>query len=397
MNNSSVYFGNPGYFDVTAMLTFGLSAKADDSAIGFFGTGFKYAVAIILRELGSIKITTKNEAGEVEAYSFISRKKTVRGSDFDVVYLVNHKDNTEREAGFTTRLGINWEGWMAFRELYCNCVDEGGSVSTQYADYDTMIQVQCSAISEAMANKNQYILQGDPDYTHHEADVYDRPASFVYYKGIAIAQIRSALTYNIKSFIELTEDRTVKHEIYVRFAIQKALQSCDVPRLIRKAVSPGDHYESKVGFDKDWMVSDTFQNECRAMLKTQTGVCESARELLKHLTENKQDFTEFELSPVQRKAYDRAVRFLSGIDVPVEQYPIRFVEGLGEGVMGRALDDNIYISPIALQMGVKQLASTLMEEWVHVKTGAKDFDRTMQSWLFDKILSIGESISGEPL
>jgi hypothetical protein len=29
--------------------------------------------------------------------------------------------------------------------------------------------------------------------------------------------------------------------------------------------------------------------------------------------------------------------------------------------------------------------------------GCEDFDRTMQTWLFDKILSIGEELNGKPL
>jgi len=43
------------------------------------------------------------------------------------------------------------------------------------------------------------------------------------------------------------------------------------------------------------------------------------------------------------------------------------------------------------------VASTLLEEWVHNYHRCADFDRNMQSWLFDKILSIGEEINGEPL
>lgn len=394
---NKVYFQNPGHFDVAAMLTFGLSAKANDNAIGFFGTGFKYAVAIILRELGSIKITTKNDDGDIELYSFVARRKLVRGSEFDIVYLVDHSDGSEREAGFTTRLGINWEPWMAFRELYCNCIDEGGQASASYASADTVIEVDCSAISEAMANRDKYILSGTADYSCDYADVYDRKGEYVYYKGIAICQVASAMTYNIKQRIELTEDRTVRYEHQIRFNVQKALQGCDSPALIRKAVTPGEHYEATIGFDHDWYTSDTFKNECLAMLKTQTGICEGARELLKKLTFSAQEFEQFDLTAVQEKAYSRAVRFLAGIDVPVEQYPVKFVDGLGHGVMGRALNGVIYVSPLALQMGVKQLASTLMEEWVHIKTGAADFDRTMQNWLFDKILSIGESVSGEPL
>lgn len=56
---SKLYFLNNGEFDVSAMLTFGVSAKESDNPIGQFGTGFKYAIAIILRLGGSISVATR--------------------------------------------------------------------------------------------------------------------------------------------------------------------------------------------------------------------------------------------------------------------------------------------------------------------------------------------------
>lgn len=94
---------------------------------------------------------------------------------------------------------------------------------------------------------------------------------------------------------------------------------------------------------------------------------------------------------------ERAKRFLFKIDIDIDRYPVRTVTGLGDDVMGRALDGVIYLSEIPFNMGTKQVASTLLEEWVHNKHGCKDFDRQMQSWLFDKILSLAELINGEPV
>jgi len=103
------------------------------------------------------------------------------------------------------------------------------------------------------------------------------------------------------------------------------------------------------------------------------------------------------LTPVQRNMLDKAISHLAKIDVNVNMFPVKTVTGLGDGVMGRALDGVIYLSELPFQMGTKQLASTLMEEWVHNKLGCADFDQKMQNWLFDKILSLSEDINGEPI
>ena len=112
---SKLYFCNSGEFNPTAMLTFGVSAKEKENSIGKFGTGFKYAVAVILREGGSIKVKSFDKE-----YIFTTKKETIRGKEFDVVYM------NDQNAGFTTHFGTNWEPWMAFRELYCNMLDEEG-------------------------------------------------------------------------------------------------------------------------------------------------------------------------------------------------------------------------------------------------------------------------------
>jgi hypothetical protein len=44
-----VVFENPGEIDAAAIRTFGVSVKEGENPIGFFGTGLKYAIAILLR------------------------------------------------------------------------------------------------------------------------------------------------------------------------------------------------------------------------------------------------------------------------------------------------------------------------------------------------------------
>jgi hypothetical protein len=112
-----VIFENDGEIDAAAIRTFGVSVKQGDNPIGFFGTGLKYALAILLRTGHSVAI----QSG-LEKHRFALKDVTIRGETFQVVTM------NRRELGFTTQVGKTWELWMAYRELYCNCKDEGGSV-----------------------------------------------------------------------------------------------------------------------------------------------------------------------------------------------------------------------------------------------------------------------------
>jgi hypothetical protein len=386
---ATIYFGNPGKFDVRAMLTFGVSAKESDNAIGYFGTGFKYAVAIILRLGGSIKVRTENETHE-----FTSSRETIRGKDFDIVK-VNAQD-----AGFTTRLGINWEPWQAFRELWCNCKDEGGAFGLDPIDMDTVIEVRCNEIERAYNQRSLYFLEGDPAAVHHECDIYDKPSHFAFYRGIAVMNLgkHALYSYNIKANMELTEDRTVRHGFYVGHYIKRAMQSVESRSMLRRVLTADrEVYEAGIQYDPDYHTSDEFVEVVRTLLKTGNQCSEAARNAVKKKDELAGNWPEHELTRVQSKMLERACHLLQRIGVDTDLYPLKIVNGLGDGVMGRALEGTMYLSPLPFNMGAKQVASTILEEWVHTKTGCSDFDRAMQSWLFDKILSLAEEITGEPV
>lgn len=387
---SKVYFMNNGDFDVRAMLTFGVSAKDNNEAIGFFGTGFKYAVAIILRLGGSIKITTKS--GEFE---FTSKVEQIRGKEFGMVH-INDKD-----AGFTTHIGINWKPWMAFRELYCNAKDEHGEISDKVnTSFETIIEVDCEEIYKAYLERDKYFINTPIKESTRDVDIHERgDSNYIYYKGVAVVETcyDAAYSYNIKSPITPTEDRTVRYDFQVYGILRKSFQSLSNIKVIRDIVKNGKTFENYIGFDSTCKTTEEFIATCRQLLVTDLGVCDAAVKLLKELDDKNGDWPEFYLTKVQLQMLNKSKAFLEDMNIDVNLFPIKTVTGLGTGVLGRALDGVIYISDLAFQMGTKQLTSTLLEEWVHNKTGAEDFDRTMQNWLFDKILSIGEEINGEPL
>jgi hypothetical protein len=91
-----VVFRNRGLIDVRAITTFGVSAKdpCNSNPIGYFGTGLKYAIAVLLRN--DIPITIHSG---LDTYAFEARRDVIRSKTFDMVYM------NDSPIGFTTDLG----------------------------------------------------------------------------------------------------------------------------------------------------------------------------------------------------------------------------------------------------------------------------------------------------
>ena len=115
-----VKFGNETEIEPEVWSTFGVSVKNGSNPIGMFGTGLKYAIAVLLREGRHISITS---AGREYAFDVV--EKNIRDKAFNICRC-NGKD-----LPFTTELGKTWELWQAYRELYSNCLDEGGELGAE--------------------------------------------------------------------------------------------------------------------------------------------------------------------------------------------------------------------------------------------------------------------------
>ena len=383
-----LYFENESKFDLDAMLTLGVSVKENDNAIGYFGTGFKYAAAIILRLGGTIEVCSHGEV-----IRFTTRASLIRGKEFHIVQ-ANGVDK-----GFTTDLGKNWEPWMAYRELYCNAMDEGGTVGLVQQGMYTCIRVDCKELEEAHANKDSFILKRDLICVMDDIEIHRGSSNAYYYKGIRVASLSkpSFYTYNFLSEVELTEDRTAKYpfmldgEIAASYVLYGKEDNC-------YAVFGNElTHEWTFGLNSFIPPCEAFMNAIGRLLKTEGGASPSARALHRLANAKKENFDSFELSPVQRVMYTRAVLFLQQLEINIEDFPVFFVTGLGDSISGIATNGRIYISPLAFQKGTKDLASTLMEEWCHLTLNTPDFSRKIQTWLFDKIIYMGELYRGEPL
>ena len=97
-----IVFENPSEIDIRSISTFGVSVKEGDNPIGFFGTGLKYAIAVLLRTNHGITI----QSGET-VVEFGTRRESVRGQDFDFITM-SINGAAPLPMGFTTELGKTW-------------------------------------------------------------------------------------------------------------------------------------------------------------------------------------------------------------------------------------------------------------------------------------------------
>lgn len=241
-----IYFRNPGTIDIRAIKTFGLSSKDGQSKIGRFGTGLKYASAVIVRNGGKMTIDSDGQT-----YIIASRADEFRGQEIE--NLTMNGDDLP----FTASLGRDWEPWMAFRELYSNALDEGGDVERSDArieagEGETLIGVDLNAFEAIFFSMEEHFIGRDetPIYAGPDMEVYKGRSAFVFYRGIAVQKLAepAAFRYNLLGQLDLTEDRTAKYDFIVKSKIASALSRCTDENICRGATDSRNSYEASLDF-----------------------------------------------------------------------------------------------------------------------------------------------------
>jgi hypothetical protein len=399
-----IVFTNDGEIDPRSISTFGVSVKESSNPIGFFGTGLKYAIAVLLRTGHQITILSG-----VNVISFGMQSEAVRGQEFSFITMAINS-GAPAPIGFTTELGKTWEVWMAYREIACNCKDEHGGGS--FEDYapnpvagKTQIIVDGEQFESAFANRHQYILEDEPWLrADNTMEVRNYPGSHFFYRGVRVMPFRmkSLFTYNTSQALDLTEDRTVKNSWEPPHRIARAALVSTDKVFIRAVVSAKDDtLEGNLDFH-GWSIAPSAEFlavvgdlACDKL----TNINPTAMKVWEEATHKTVEPREIAITKVQAISMERALDFCDRIGFQIrDAYPIKVCESLGSGTLGLANNETIYVAERVFQMGgTKQLAATLIEEYLHLRHGWADLTRELQSFLFEKLVSVGEELVGEPL
>lgn len=390
-------FKNAGVIDPRSITTFGVSSKVGKNPVGFFGTGLKYAIAVLLRLKCQVVIYSGNTG-----YTFTTRSERIRVNDFDLVCM-----NGE-PCGFTTELGKTWEIWQAFRELACNAKDEDGlwkevtGAPSSFED-STHVLVSGSAFDSVWAQRHSIMLDSAPIYSlADQAEIHAGKSHWLYYRGVRCQKLNkpSLYTYNILREMDLTEDRGFKYDWYAESAVTHAVLQARQSAVIDAVVTADDQtWERRLAFPSGSPMSEQFKNVVVAHIKKFTSsLSQSARALVQ--AQHMEDLDmgdEIKLSKTDTLRLAKATAFLARIGYDASAYPIKVRSHLGDGVLGRAHRGVILVSRLAFEQGTKRLAGTIFEEYLHLSTGCVDLTYGMQNMLIDAIMSMGEQATGEIL
>lgn len=287
-------FQNPGLIPEAALTTMGVSAKVIDNPIGQFGTGIKYAIAIILRHGGKVTIYRGKKALE-----FGIKSQTIRDKDFKIVTM------NGKPLGFTDQVGLNWQPWMAYRELYSNCKDEGGTIQ-QFVHSgeelgkvkETWIVVEWPEIEKIHEDRHTIILSTDPSYTLDKVEVHPGlDSSHLYYKRIRVMDLtpQAKYTYSLSGHQTLTEDRTLMYPYMVPGIIARSIIKSTNKNFLRSVLdteSVDGRYESKLNYElvRDETPSVDFL-EVAEELKIKKRLVPGAMSLFNHYQDTLPGFT----------------------------------------------------------------------------------------------------------
>jgi hypothetical protein len=312
--------------------------------------------------------------------------------------------------GFTTSYGKNWEAWQVFRELYANARDEGGDVSNVAcvpAPGRTTIVVRCPEVAALYAERDAIILPADASW--HAADetiaISLDPSTHLYYKGVRVSENSTALTYNVLEQQKLTEDRTLENLYAYCDTIERFIMSTSPDEtLIHRVVTASCLKESFEGINLDWEVwrtpSEAFLTVAERLWTLDSKRYAKLRNIIARHRPQLTEPTPIQLSPFRQQMLDRAISLVARMDVDPSIASAIHVAPLGDSVLGRynKATGIVWLSPVLFDQGTKALVSCLYEELVHAHTGKADCTYNLQTYLFNRIISLYEEhVIGEAI
>ena len=385
-----VIFENPGTLDPRALTIMGLNAKENTNPIGYFGTGFKYGVAIVLRE--GCNVTIQDGMGPDKVVKQIEQE--FRGKKYMSLWL------RDKELPFTTELGKNWKLWQAYREFKGNCDDEGGKVWV-----DTTIPMREN-------NKTRIIISGDAFLkVHEERDMYfwnkaasemlddsnsrslSNPGS-LFYRGIKVGETMKETHYSyniVDTQLELSEDRTLtswgEHQFTSRLTTS-IISSKDEVLIEEFACS-----KERNGFetlplilsDKDSVLNKVVERIYAVQPeKLQGNLVEQMRKRMGKVT----SYPSLPLTSLDVIERDRALALIKLLGLDLEKVRIIWKADLGENLLGCAIRNEVYIGKRCFDDGAKVIAATLIEEYIHAVDKIPDFSRSFQDRVLRMLVNV---------
>jgi hypothetical protein len=413
-----------GVIDPQAFILLGASTKrADNSKIGFFGSGLKYSIAYLLRNDIPFKVFA-----EYNEIKFGTVTTPFRDNSFEVISINGEKTS------MTSEMGLDWEAWFVVREIYCNALDEGESKISVVSESDclpiedkTVFYIECNKeFDDIIKDWNLYFSENRQDILNYDNEgnqIYTGGNDLIVYrKGIRCYYApnqKCSFNYDM-NWISINESRTIKSDWDFKWNLKMYLQKCTDKKIITHLYNTiCDTFEKTLDFAS---TSHLFSEEWLECLAKKTLVpyenagywSEIVDEaplrfftLPSNLIEGlKAKFTDKvrvvgeingistkgelrvceELTKKQQQLLKDARLFLASAEYPIK-YEIKVVDFVKAEVRGQALDNTILLSQKLFEMGRKEIVSVIIEEQEHLITGFGDETRAFQTHFIHKFVT----------
>lgn len=409
-----------GLIDPMAFSLIGASTKrGDESKIGYFGSGLKYAIASLLRNNIGFRVF----AGKKELV-FTTKQADFREQEFQVI-CVNGK-----ETSLTTQMGgKDWDNSFApIREIYSNALDEDQNASI--SECDIMATKEGFTCFFIQMNENVYHFfqhrgeyfcnQVEPLSTGYHANILPGSPDGVrlFRKGILcfFDHRKKSLFYYDSNNFGINESRVLSSEWDGRYNIVKAWAQCKDASLIEKLIAGLSG--ANTGFyehDLDWgyaIFSEAWKDACKDKKflsiehsdmfndEEKKGAMAMPFALLKQLKgtykevyivgmsgDNETIYTEVNHPDVviKEKAEEamailKATNYLNRLDPKTE---VEFVNFGDSHTLAQAKNGKILLSVKLDTKTPEEIAKIIIEENEHNITGFNDKSREFQDHLFD--------------
>ncbi len=410
---------NAGEIEAEALTLLGASSKdGDNSKIGMFGSGNKYALAWLLRNDAGLQIFSGEDQIQIGTVN-----KTFREQEFDVITINGN------ETSITTRTGIDWSAWEAIREIYSNAIDEGDTLMDE-VDEITPEAGKTKFYVEMKGGIAEFFLNFDDYFAKFKKVMHETKTGkflqkhgvdcMIYRKGIRVNKsgMKSVFDYDFND-IEITESRTVKNHFEAQDLTWRMIFECDDEFLIKKIFSKlkdKDYVESHV---YEWRLqasrmSDVFKNYVESItiwplefaghledkeklvttflpgnlhnffkdsLKIQTPPSMSS-------TDVNAKYAKLKPSKLHEDTIKKANFFFEECQFD-QQYEVVVASFFDKDIFGTINRENqqIILSDIAIEEGTQKTIVVMLEEYCHLKYQCEDETRKMQHSLIEMMVN----------
>lgn len=368
-------FKNKGLIPEAAIFTMGVNAKVNDNPIGQFGTGLKYAIAIILRLGGSVTVYRGTKA-----LVFGTKKEQIRGKEFSIITV------NGRKLGFTDQLGLNWQPWMAYRELASNVKDEGGTAKLWDGESPidgekntTTIYVDCPELEKAHYDRHSLFLMTEPLHTLPGVTIHPGESKFIFYRGIRVMELqkKSLYTYNFTRAMNLTEDRTLLYpSIVPGYLVEDIVRSPSVNFLstVLNVDKAKGHMEESLPYNnaRNYVPSDQFM-EIADLLKSQKNLVGLASSVYNHYADTMPGYKspyDVEINAIEAEVLKRAILQVRNAGIDIDPAHVVFKSKLEMHRVQVTGRNKMVIDHKMLARGEKALAMILVEGASYLNGGS---------------------------